>query len=166
MKLAGSGFRGSVVVRLALVAALLSAGKVLLYTTGTTLFLARDGIAGLPLLYVALAVLATLVSIGLGRIVDRVPGGRLLPGLALAIAVVVAGLLAALVLGLAWAPMALLLAAHLYDIVTDIVFWVLAAAFLDNLRLRRLTTRLYIAIALGGSSAGILAERALLWLPP
>ncbi|MCB1992004.1 MAG: hypothetical protein KDG49_11145, partial [Geminicoccaceae bacterium] len=115
---ASGGLRGSVVVRLALVAGLLSAGKVLLYTAGTTLFLARDGIAGLPLLYVTLAVLATLVSIGLGHIVDRVPGGRLLPGLALAIAVVVAGLLGGLVLGLAWAPMGLLLAAHLYDIVT------------------------------------------------
>lgn len=160
------GLRSSVVVRLALVAGLLSAGKVLLYTTGTTLFLARDGIAGLPLLYVALAVLATLVSIGLGRIVDRVPGGRLLPGLALAIGLVVAGLLLGLALGLEGAPLALLLTAHLYDIVTDIVFWVLAAAFLDNLRLRRLTTRLYIAIALGGSTAGILAERALLWLQP
>ncbi len=155
-----------VVLRLALVAGLLSAGKVLLYTTGTTLFLARDGVAGLPLLYVALAVLATLVSIGLGHVVDRVPGGRLLPGLALAIALVMIGLLVALVLGMAWAPMALLLTAHLYDIVTDIVFWVLAAAFLDNLQLRRLTTRLYIAIALGGSTAGILAERALLWLSP
>jgi CRP-like cAMP-binding protein len=163
---ASGGLRGSVVVRLALVAGLLSAGKVLLYTAGTTLFLARDGIAGLPLLYVTLAVLATLVSIGLGHIVDRVPGGRLLPGLALAIAVVVAGLLGGLVLGLAWAPMGLLLAAHLYDIVTDIVFWVLVAAFLDNLRLRRLTTRLYIAIAIGGSTAGILAERALVWLSP
>ena len=58
-------------------------------------------------------------------------------------------------------PAAILIAAHVYDIVTDIVFWLLAAALLDNLRLRRHTPRLFIAIAVGGSVAGIIAERAL-----
>ncbi len=166
MRIGRAGIAGSAAFRLALVAGLLSAGKVLLYTTGTALFLGRDGIAGLPLLYVSLAALATLASLVLGHVVDRVPGGRLLPFLTLAIGLVMAGLLPGVALDLAWAPLALLLTAHLYDIVTDIVFWVLAAAFFDNLRLRRLTTRFYIAIAVGGSSAGILAERALLRLSP
>lgn len=151
--------------RLVLVAALMSAGKVLLYTSGTTLFLARQGIEALPILYLALAAIATAVSLGLAVVIDRTPHRHLLPGLACLVALGTAGLL--LALGLDWpmAPAAILIAAHVYDIVTDIVFWVLAAALFDNLRLRRLTTRFYLAIAAGGSAAGIAAERALAHLP-
>ena len=151
--------------RLVLVAALLSAGKVLLYTTGTTLFLARQGIEALPLLYLALAAIATAVSLGLAVVIDRAPRRRLLPGLAVLVAIGTGGLVAGLVLNWSLAPAAILIAAHVYDIITDIVFWVLAAALVDNLRLRRLTTRFYLAIAAGGSAAGILAERALVLLP-
>jgi|GEM_PF-3025645 len=147
--------------RLILVAALLSAGKVLLYTSGTTLFLARQGVEALPALYLVLAAVATLASLGLAAVIDRVPVESLLPGLALVVAIGVGGLL--LSGGLRWPlmPGAILIAAHVYDIVTDIVFWVLAATLFDNLRLRRLTPRFYLAIAAGGSVAGILAERLL-----
>ncbi len=151
--------------RLVLVAGLLSAGKVLLYTSGTTLFLARQGIEALPLLYLALAAIATAVSLGLAAVIDGTPHRRLLPGLALGVALVTGGLLIGLALDWPLVPAAILVTAHLYDIVTDIVFWLLAAALFDNLRLRRLTPRFYLAIAAGGSVAGIVAERALLVLP-
>ena len=151
--------------RLVLVAATLSAGKVLLYTSGTTLFLARQGIEALPLLYLALAAIATAVSLGLAAVIDRAPSRRLLPGLAVLVALGTSGLLLGLAVDWPLVPAAILIAAHVYDIVTDIVFWVLAAALFDNLRLRRLTPRFYLAIAAGGSAAGIIAERALVALP-
>jgi len=148
-------------VRLSLVAALLSAAKVLLYTTGTTLFLSRQGIEALPILYLTLSVIATCVSLLLAAMIDRARPAYLLPGMA---AFSVLGIVA-LQVGLAtdWqqVPAGILIAAHVYDIVTDIVFWVLAAALFDNLRLRRLTPHLFIAIAAGGSLAGVIAERAL-----
>lgn len=152
-------------LRLVLVAALLSAGKVLLYTSGTTLFLARQGIEALPALYLALAAIATLASLGLAAVIDRVASHLLLPGLACVVAIGTGGLLLASVFEWRLLPAAILVAAHVYDIVTDIVFWVLAAAFFDNLRLRRLTPRFYLAIAAGGSAAGLVAERVLATVP-
>lgn len=151
----------SPLVRLALVAALLSAGKVLLYTSGTTLFLSRQGIEALPALYLTLAVIATCVSLLLAAVIDRAAPAWLLPGLAIVVALAMGALLVGLAVDWALVPAAILIAAHVYDIVTDIVFWLLAAALLDNLRLRRHTPQLFIAIAVGGSVAGIIAERAL-----
>ena len=156
-----AAWQRSPIVRLTIVAALLSAGKVLLYTAGTTLFLSRQGIDALPALYLTLAVIATGVSLLLAAVIDRATPAWLLPGLAILVALAMSALLVGL--GVDWelVPAAILIAAHVYDIVTDIVFWLLAAALLDNLRLRRHTPRLFIAIAVGGSVAGIIAERAL-----
>ena len=151
----------SPILRLAIVAALLSAGKVLLYTAGTTLFLSRQGIDALPALYLTLAVIATCVSLLLAAVIDRATPAWLLPGLAVLVALAIGALLVGLAVDWELVPAAILITAHVYDIVTDIVFWLLAAALLDNLRLRRHTPRLFIAIAVGGSVAGIIAERAL-----
>jgi hypothetical protein len=140
---------------------MLSAGKVLLFTSGTTLFLARQGIDALPILYLVLAVVATGISLALAAVIDRVRPTLLMPSVAAMGVVCTAGLVAVLAFNWGLAPAALLIAAHIYDIVTDIVFWVLAAACFDNLRLRRLTPRFFMAIAMGGSLAGILAERTL-----
>ncbi len=148
-------------VRLAVVAALLSAAKVLLYTTGTTLFLSRQGIEALPILYLTLSIIATCISLLLAAMIDRAPPAYLLPGLAAFSVLGIVALQAGLAADWQQAPAGILIAAHVYDIITDIVFWVLAAALFDNLRLRRLTPHLYIAIAAGGSLAGIMAERAL-----
>ena len=65
--------------------------------------------------------------------------------------------------------------AHVYDIVTDIVFWVAAAAYFTSFELRRVTSSLHLALAAGGVAGGALAgllsqvlaaEDLLLALPP
>ncbi|MCC2664349.1 MAG: putative transcriptional regulator [Geminicoccaceae bacterium] len=53
---------------------------------------------------------------------------------------------------------AVLASAHLYEIVLDIVFWVVVAAFLDVIELKRGTPLIYMALAAGGVLGGALTS--------
>ncbi len=50
---------------------------------------------------------------------------------------------------------AVLASAHIYEIVLDIVFWVVVAAFLDTIELKRGTPLIYMALATGGVAGGL-----------
>ncbi len=142
---------------LVLIAATFSVAKVLLYTLGTTLFLAREGPQQMPLFFLVLAVTAILVSCGFSLVVDRVPGMRLFRLTMLTVlglALVQRALLAIEAPGIYFVVLA---SAHVYDIVTDIMFWVVAAAYFTSFELRRSTTSLHLALAAGGVAGGALA---------
>ena len=149
-----------------LLAAAFSVAKVALYTLGTTLFLAREGPEQMPLFFVVLAATAILLSCGFSLVVDRVPAMRLfrLTMLTvLALALVMRGLLALDAPGIYFV---VLISAHVYDIVTDIVFWVAAAAYFTSFELRRSTTSLHLALAAGGVVGGLLAGALSRFVPP
>lgn len=155
---------GSAAVRAAwrrflLAAALLSAIKIVLYTVGTTLFLAREGVESLPAFYVLLALVAILASTWLTAIVDQVPRFALFRTFLLLTAASVLALRAAVTAEAPGVYYAALVSAHLFDIASDIVFWVLAGARFDNLELKRWTAHFYSAIAAGGAAAGLAADR-------
>ena len=59
------------------------------------------------------------------------------------------------------APGLLLVLAHLYNIASEILLWLVAAAWLPAPELRRATVWIYLATALGGCVGGIAVERLL-----
>ena len=74
--------------------------------------------------------------------------------LLLATAALVAVAAAALALALPGGPLALLILAHLYNIASEIMLWLVAAAWLPAPELRRATVWIFLATALGGFVAG------------
>jgi Cyclic nucleotide-binding domain len=148
------------------IAATLAAAKVLLSTIAVTLFVAEQGAAGLPPFYIAFAALALVLSFGLSAIIDRAAKVRLAQ-------VTFAGLLlgtAALRLLLAFevqgVGFALLASATAFEIILDIVFWVVVAAYLDAFEFRRATPLVYMALALGGAAGGVVARVGAGYLAP
>jgi hypothetical protein len=142
-----------------LLAASISAAKVLLYTGGTTVVLARGGVEELPLFYVALALLAVTLSTSFALVVDRLAPMCLAGRTLAAWAVAGAGLFVA-VAALPDGPLARFLAlasGHIYDILSDIVFWVAAALYLTSYQLRTASPWIYAATAGGGVLGGGLA---------
>jgi hypothetical protein len=53
---------------------------------------------------------------------------------------------------------ALLASATAFEIILDILFWVVVAAYLDAFEFRRVTPLVYMALALGGAAGGALAR--------
>lgn len=148
-----------VTFRLAVIAASVSAAKVALFAAGGSAFLAAHGAAGLGWFYLALAmVAATAASLVAPRLERDCPGTALLAllaGTALGV-LAVAGLLAG---GWPWAGALLLLLAHVYNIASEILLWVLAATWLPAPDLRRATVWVCLAAAVGGFLGGVAAER-------
>ena len=158
-----------------LIAATFSAAKVVLYTHGTTLFLAREGPERMPLFFVVLALTAILLSIAFSAVVDRLSSIKLFRLTMLASLLAALALRALLAIDLPGIYFVAMAGAHVYDIVTDIVFWVAAAAYFTSFELRRVTSSLHLALAAGGVAGGALAgllsqvlaaEDLLLALPP
>ena len=139
-------------------AATLSAGKVLLSTIGVTLFVAEQGAAGLAPFYVAFAAIAILLSFGLSSIIDRTPKVRLAQFIFAGLLVGTAALRVPLALEVPDVSFALLASATAAEIVFDIVFWVVVAAYLDGFEFKRATPLVYMALALGGAAGGVVAR--------
>jgi hypothetical protein len=148
------------------IAATLAAAKVLLSTIGVTLFVAEQGAAGLPPFYVAFAAIAILLSFGLGSIIDRAPKVRLAQIIFAGLLVGTAALRLLLALNVPGVSFALLASATAFEIILDIVFWVVVAAYLDAFEFRRATPLVYMALALGGAAGGVVARLGAGYLPP
>ena len=65
------------------------------------------------------------------------------------------------VAGLPWTAAPLLIVAHLYNIASEIMLWLVAAAWLPPPEVRRATVWIYVATALGGVVGGVGVERLL-----
>ncbi len=148
-------------------AAAISALKVILFALGSGAFLAEHPASALAWVYLVLAVLAAGPAVAvLSRLERSDPASALAVLLGTtAAAVPVAAL--ALHFGLAWAPSVLLVLAHLYNIASEILLWLVAAAWMPAPELRRATLWICLATALGGLGGGLGAERLLiLGTPP
>ena len=130
----------------------LSAAKVILSTIGVALFLAKEGPERLPLFYILLAAVAILLSSAFTGVVDRLPRIRLAQAAFLGTLLGAAALRGLIALDVPGVYHALLASAHIYEIVLDIVFWVVVAAYLDTVELRRGTSFIYMALAAGGAA--------------
>jgi hypothetical protein len=140
----------------AALAVTLAAAKVILNTIGVALFLAEEGPQQLPLFYVLLALVAIALSAAAGGVIDRVPRIALGQGVFLLLLLGVAVLRLPIALQLPAVYYAVLASAHIYEIALEIVFWVIVAAFLDTVELKRCTPLLYMALAAGGAAGGAL----------
>ncbi len=136
----------------------LAAAKVILNTIGVALFLANEGAAQLPLFYVLLAAAAILLSVVSSGVIDRVPRIALGQAVFLGLLLGAAALRIPIALHLPAVYYAVLASAHIYEIVLDIVFWVVVAAFLDTIELKRATPLIYMALATGGVAGGVFAS--------
>ncbi len=136
----------------------LAAAKVVLNTVGVALFLAKEGPGQLPLLYVLLAAAAILLSAASSGVIDRVPRIALGQAAFLGTLLGAAALRLPIAFDMPAAYYALLASAHIYEIVLDIVFWVVVAAFLDTIELKRGTPLIYMALATGGVAGGVFAS--------
>ena len=112
-------------------AATLSVAKVILSTIGVALFLAKQGPQQLPLFYVLLALVAIALSVASGGVVDRLPRIALGQIAFLGVLLGAASLRLLIALEVPAVYYAVLASAHIYEIVLDIVFWLVVAAFLD-----------------------------------
>ncbi len=136
----------------------LAAAKVILSTIGVALFLAKEGPGQLPLFYVLLAAGAILLSAASSGVIDRVPRLGLGQTAFLGTLLGAAALRVPIALDLPGVYYLLLASAHIYEIVLDIVFWVVVAGFLDSIELKRGTPLIYMALAAGGIAGGVLAS--------
>jgi hypothetical protein len=139
-------------------AATLAAAKVLLSTIAVALFVAEQGAAGLPPFYVSFAAIAILLSFGLSAIIDRAPKVRLAQITFAGLLLGTAALRLLLALEVPGVSFALLASATAFEIILDILFWVVVAAHLDAFEFRRATPLVYMALALGGAAGGIVAR--------
>lgn len=147
--------------RLAGVAACVSAAKVALFAVGSSAFLAAHGAAGLGWFYALLAALAASSSLLLAPQLERRCAARALFGLLLATALLAPAAGVAVALGAPGAAAGLLLLGHVFNIASEILLWVVAAAWLPVPDQRRATTWIYLATALGGFAGGLATERLL-----
>jgi hypothetical protein len=148
------------------IAATLAATKVLLSTIGVALFVADQGAAGLPPFYLGFAALAILLSFGLSSIIDRAPKVLLAQITFGGLLVGTAALRLLLALEVPGVSFALLASATAFEIIFDIVFWVVVATYLDTFEFRRATPLVYMAFALGGAAGGALGRMGAGTLPP
>jgi hypothetical protein len=110
------------------IAATLAAAKVLLSTIGVALFVTEQGAAGLPAFYLGFAAIAIVLSFGLSSIIDRAPKVRLAQITFAGLLVGTAALRLPLALEIPGVSFALLASATAFEIIFDIVFWIVVAA--------------------------------------
>jgi hypothetical protein len=135
-------------------AATLAMARVLLNTIGATLFLSHEGPARLPLFYLVLAVVTVLLSFGLSRVIDRLPRVRLAQAVLGGCLLGAAALRWPVALDAPGVYFVLLASGHIYEIVLDIVLWVVIAGFTDSVELKRATPVIYMSLAIGGAAGG------------
>ncbi|MGE3741582.1 MAG: hypothetical protein AB7I59_18985 [Geminicoccaceae bacterium] len=148
-------------LRVAILAGAVSALKVILFALGSGAFLADHPAAALAWVYLALAVLAAGTAVAVLPRLEQSRPAAALAMLLLATAVTVPVAALALQVGLSWAPFTLLVLAHLYNVASEILLWLVAAAWLPAPELRRATLWICLAAALGGLCGGLGAERLL-----
>jgi hypothetical protein len=148
------------------IAATLAAAKVVLSTVAVALFVAEQGAAGLPPFYVGFSAIAVLLSLGLGSIIDRASKVRLAQVTFAGLLLGTAALRLLLTLEVPGVSFALLASATAFEIIFDIVFWVVVAAYLDAFEFRRATPLVYMAFALGGAAGGLVGRIGAATLPP
>ena len=155
------GFAPTAAAWAALLAAWISAGKVILFTVGSASFLADRPAAEMAWIYLGLALLAAGSAIALAPGLERLRPARSLTWLLLAGLAATAVLALGLVLGVPGTAGALLIQAHLYNIGSEILLWLVAATWLPAPELRRATVWICLAAALGGFFGGLAVERLL-----
>ena len=143
----------------------LAAAKVMLSTLGVALFLVKEGPEQLPLFYVLLALVSIVLSAAASGLVDRVPKMALGQTVFLATVVAAAALRLPIALDVPAVSYCVLASAHVYEIVLDIVFWVVVAAYLDVIELKRGTALIYMALAAGGVAGGVLTSALAQFVP-
>ena len=132
----------------------LAVARVLLNTIGATLFLVHEGTERLPLFYIVLAATMVLLSFGLSRVIDRLPRIRLAQAVFAGCLLGAASLRWPVALDAPGVYFVLLASAHIYEIVLDIMLWVVIAGFTDSVELKRSTPLVYMALAIGGAIGG------------
>jgi HEAT repeat protein len=160
-----AGARLSCLLHFMALAITLAVAKVILSTAGVALFLATEGPAQLPLFYLLLAAVSIVLSAGFSAVVDRAPRITLGQTAFIGSLLGAAALRVPIALDLPAASYAVLASAHLYEIVLDIVFWVVVAAFLDVIELKRGTPLIYMALAAGGVLGGALTSALAPFVP-
>ena len=148
-------------VRIAIIAGALSAAKVALFAAGSGVFLGAYEARGLAWLYLGLALLAGASTLLLVPHLERSPADRAMGWLLALAAAATLLCLAAAFAGLPWNAAILLIVAHLYNISSEIVLWLVAAAWLAPPDVRRATVWIYVATALGGVVGGVGVEQLL-----
>lgn len=150
-------------LRVSVLAGAISAVKVVLFALGNGAFLARHPASELAWVYLVLAAIAACGAVALLPALERALPGRALSRLLLATAALgpIAGL--AVGLDLAGAPFTLLVLAHLYNIASEILLWLVAGLWIPAPELRRATLWICLATAIGGLGGGVGAERLLAW---
>ena len=143
----------------------LAAAKVMLSTLSVALFLVEEGPGQLPLFYVILALVSIVLSAAASGLVDRVPKMALGQTVFLATVVGAAALRLPIALDVPAVSYGVLASAHFYEIVLDIVFWVVVAAYLDVIELKRGTALIYMALAAGGVAGGVLTSALAQFVP-
>lgn len=146
--------------RLCLIAAGISAAKIGLFAIGSSALLEASGIADLPMFYLGLAGTAGLIALALAAQAQKRHPIDVLAVILIGIAAFAACIPPMLALGRPGA-IALLSAAHLFNIVTEILLWLVAARWLPPPELRRVTMWVFLAYSFGGLIGGI-ATHALL----
>ncbi len=126
-------------------------------TIAESVFLARLGASALPAAFVAAAVVTALGSLLYALRVGRANNGRVLIEL-LGVAALLVGLAGAAVkVGLAWAPFALLCAWFLTQAVVQNHYFALAGDFFDTLAEKRVGPAFTAAVSLGSAAGATLA---------
>jgi hypothetical protein len=151
----------SATLRLGLIAAAISAAKIAFFTVGGSALIERAGVEALPLFYIGLALVAGPLALWVATGAQHRN-----PALALSrtvLAAAAAGPVAAGLLGLdlPGAAIFLLGLAHLFNILTEILLWLVAARWFPAPELRRTTAWVFLAYALGGFAGGMLTQALL-----
>lgn len=150
--------RVACLVHFAALAATLAIARVLLNTIGTTLFLYHEGPGRLPLFYIILAVVMVVLSFGLSRVIDHMPRIRLAQVVFAGCLLGAAAMRWPIALDAPGVDFVLLASAHIFEIVLDIVLWVVIARFTDVVEIKRATPFIYMSIAIGGAVGGGMAH--------
>lgn len=161
-------------IHLVLLRASLAAANVVLVTMGGARFLANQGAARLPSLYLILAAISIPLAFGLSGVIDRRSKLRLFQGSLCCAAAVVVMLWLLSDRGIAAVDYAIYIASFVLEILITVFFWVLAAEYFSSLDFRRYAAVLVMAATAGGGLgagavavlSGLLSARAMLLFPP
>jgi len=136
---------------------LLAAAEAVGLAASDSLFLARVGIAGLPLAFVGAAVAALVASLAYGALVDVHRNDALFVALLLVGALALGGVGAAAGLGFVWAYPALLCLFQANRTVFLTHYWTFAGDHFDVLSSKRIFGLLAVGSSIGGMAGGALA---------
>jgi HEAT repeat protein len=136
---------------------LLAAAEAVGLAAADSLFLARVGLAGLPLVFVGAAGAALVASLAYGALVDVHRNDVLFVALLGVGAAALGGVGAAAGLGLAWAYPALVCLFHVNRTVLLTHYWTFAGDHFDALSSKRIFGLLALGSSVGGMAGGALA---------